>query len=54
MAGETVHRLDSTTGNRLQTVVVWPSEDEGIVNIVITNDLPDPKIEAAVAAFAGA
>ena len=53
MAGETVHRLDSTTGNRLQTVVVWPAAEPGIVNIVITNDLPDPKIEAAVAAFGG-
>jgi hypothetical protein len=53
LAGETVTRLDSETGARIQTVVVWPAADFGVVNVVITNDLPDPKIEAAVAAFGG-
>jgi hypothetical protein len=53
MAGEPVFRLDSTTGSRIQTVVAWPAADPDVVNVVITNDLPDPKIEAAVAAFAG-
>jgi hypothetical protein len=53
MAGESVFRLDSKTGERLQTVVTWPAADPGVVNVVITNDLPDPKIEAAVAAFDG-
>jgi len=53
MAGQSVHRLDSTTGERIQTVVTWPSADPDIVNVVITNDLPDPKIESAVAAFGG-
>lgn len=51
MAGEQVRRLDSKTGERLQTVVVWPSTDPDVVNVVLTNDLPDPKIEAAVAAL---
>ncbi|MBA2700857.1 MAG: hypothetical protein H0U58_04035 [Chloroflexi bacterium] len=51
VAGRPGHRLDSTTGDRLQTVVVWPGATSGRVNVVITNDLPDPKIEAAVAAF---
>jgi len=32
-------------------VVVWPAAEPDIVNIVITNDLPDPKIDAAVEAF---
>ncbi len=41
------------TGDRTQTVVMWPADDPGVVNVVITNDLPDPKIEAAVAAFGG-
>ena len=53
LAGEPVRRLDSTTGERIQTVVVWPAADPDTVNVVITNDLPDPKIEAAVAAFGG-
>ncbi|MEX2184709.1 MAG: hypothetical protein WEC14_09705 [Chloroflexota bacterium] len=53
LAGQSVRRLDSTTGERIQTVVVWPAADLDVVNVVITNDLPDPKIEAAVAAFAG-
>jgi hypothetical protein len=54
MAGATVRRLDSTTGERVQTVVVWPGREPDLVNVVITNDLPDPKIEAAVAALEGA
>lgn len=53
LAGESVRRLDSTTGSRIQTVVVWQAADADVVNVVITNDLPDPKIESAVAAFGG-
>lgn len=53
LAGESVRRLDSTTGTRNQTVITWPAADPDVVNVVITNDLPDPKIEAAVAAFDG-
>ncbi len=53
MGGETVRRMDSKTGDRQQTVVVWPAADPDVVNVVITNDLPDPKIESAVAAFGG-
>jgi hypothetical protein len=51
IAGRPGHRLDSTTGDRTQTVVTWPSADEGVVNVVLTNDLPDPKIQAAIDAF---
>ena len=46
-------RLDTTTGDRIQSVVVWPSADPGVVNVVISHNLPDPKIEAAIAAFGG-
>ena len=53
LADRPVQRIDSTTGNRTQTVVVWPASDDDVVNVVLTNDLPDPKIEAAVAAFGG-
>jgi hypothetical protein len=53
LAGRAGHRLDTTTGSRTQTIVVWPSADADVVDIVITNDLPDPKIQAAVDAFGG-
>jgi hypothetical protein len=53
IGGRPGHRLDSTTGDRTQTVVTWPSADDAIVNVVLTNDLPDPKIQAAIDAFAG-
>jgi hypothetical protein len=46
-------RIDTTTGPRTQTVVVWPAAGPDTVNVVITNDLPDPKIQAAVDAFGG-
>jgi hypothetical protein len=53
VAGRTGHRLDTKTGERIQTVVVWPAAEPDNVNIVITNDLPDPKIQAAIDAFGG-
>jgi hypothetical protein len=52
-AGRPGFRLDTKTGGRLQTVVVWPAIEPDTVNVIITNDLPDPKIEAAVDAFDG-
>jgi hypothetical protein len=51
VAGRTVHRLDTKTGERIQSVVVWAGAKPGQVNVVLTHNLPDPKIEAAVAAF---
>ena len=51
IAGVDAERLDTKTGERLQTVVVWEGDRPGVVNVVITHNLPDPKIEAAVAAF---
>jgi hypothetical protein len=53
LAGRPGHRLDTKTGERLQTVLVWPAATPDQVNVVITNDLPDPKIQAAVDAFGG-
>lgn len=53
LAGRPGFRLDTTTGSRTQTVLTWPSADPDVVNVVITNDLPDPKIDAAVEAFGG-
>jgi len=53
LAGRPGRRLDTMTGDRTQTVVVWPAVEPDLVNVVITNDLPDPKILAAVDAFGG-
>ena len=53
VAGRPGHRIDSVTGERQQTVMVWPAAEPDVVYVVITNDLPDPKIEAAVEAFGG-
>lgn len=53
IAGRPGHRLDTLTGDRTQTVVVWPAADADTVNVVLSNDLPDPKIQSAVDAFAG-
>jgi t-SNARE complex subunit (syntaxin) len=51
--GRSGRRLDTKTGERTQTVLVWPSATTDAVNVVITNDLPDARIDDAVAAFEG-
>ena len=53
IAGRSGHRINTMTGDRVQTVVVWPSSQPDVVNVVITNDLPDSKIQSAIDAFAG-
>jgi len=53
VAGRSGHRLDTTTSTRAQTVLVWPAVDRDTVNVVITNDLPDARIQDATNAFAG-
>lgn len=53
LAGRPGHRLDTETGDRLQTVEVWPAAVPDTVNVVITNDLPDARIADAVEAFGG-
>jgi hypothetical protein len=53
LAGRPGHRLDTMTADRQQTVLVWPAAVPDVVNVVLTNDLPDPKIDAAVEAFGG-
>jgi hypothetical protein len=51
--GRSGRRLDTTTGSRVQTVVLWPAATPDMVNVVITNDLPDARIDDAIAAFDG-
>lgn len=53
LAGRPGRRLDTKTGTRLQTVIVWPAATPDRVNVVITNDLPDARIAEAVDAFGG-
>jgi hypothetical protein len=53
VAGRPGHRLDTTTSQRQQTVVTWPATEANMVNVVITNDLPDARIQDAIDAFAG-
>lgn len=53
LAGHQGRRLDTKTGDRQQTVVTWPASDPDHVNVVITNSLPDARIDDAVAAFGG-
>jgi hypothetical protein len=51
IAGRPGRRLDTKTGERLQTVVVWPASEPDLVNVVITNDLPEARIADAIDAF---
>jgi hypothetical protein len=51
IAGRTGHRLDTKRVERLHTVVVWPSSLPDHVNVVITSDLPDARIQEAIEAF---
>jgi hypothetical protein len=53
LAGRPGERIDAETGDRTQVIVAWPSADPDVVNIVIANELPDAKIQAAVDAFGG-
>jgi hypothetical protein len=54
ISGRQGRRLDTQTSERVQTVVVWPAGVPDRVNVVITNDLPDARIQDAIDAFGGA
>lgn len=51
IAGRNGWRIDAKRVERLQTVVVWPASDPDVVNVVISNDLPDARIDEAIEAF---
>lgn len=51
IAGRPGRRLDTKTGDRLQTVIVWPAADSDFVNVVISNDLPEARIQEAIDTF---
>jgi hypothetical protein len=51
IAGRPGHRLDTKRVERLHTVVMWPSSLSDHVNVVLTSDLPDARIDEAIEAF---
>ncbi len=53
VAGRSGYRLDTETSTRAQTVVTWPGTMDDVVNVVITSDLPDARIQEAIDAFGG-
>ncbi len=52
--GRPGRRIDTETGDRFQSVLVWPSSMVDRVNVVISTDLPDAKLLAAVDAIEAA
>ena len=53
IAGRPGRRLDTETSGRTQTVVIWPAVAKDMVNVVLTDDLPDARIQDAIDAFGG-
>lgn len=51
IAGRQGRRLDTKTGDREQSVLVWPSAVPGRVNVVLTHDMPEARIQEAIDAF---
>ena len=44
-------RLQLVNGDAHQVVIVWPSADGTVTQVVIASDEPNPRIEQAIAAF---
>jgi hypothetical protein len=44
-------RMDVVNGEAPQTVITWPSTRADTINVVISSDEPEDRIQAAVAAF---
>jgi hypothetical protein len=51
IAGRQGRRLDTQTGDRQQTVIVWPSTTPDQVNVVLTHDMPEGRVQEALKAF---
>jgi hypothetical protein len=51
VAGRPGRRLDTQTGDRMQSVIVWPSAEADRVNVVLTHDLPEARIQEALTTF---
>jgi hypothetical protein len=51
IAGREGWRLDTKRVELLQTVVVWPSSEPDRLNVVLTTDFPEARIQEAIEAF---
>jgi len=51
IAGRPGHRLDTRNGDSRQSVLVWPSADGTVAQVVLAADVSEDQIQAAVAAF---
>ena len=54
VAGRPGHRMDLRNGESLQSVVVWPSTTPDTVNVVLSADIDESIVQAAIAALEGA
>ena len=53
VAGRPGHRIDTTTSASDQSVIVWPATEPDVVNVVISSDLPEARIQDAIDAYGG-
>ena len=51
VAGRQAYRLDTVNGESNQVVVTWPSAAGDAVYVLVTADIAEAKISAALAAF---
>lgn len=51
VAGRQGFRLDAKRVDLLETVIVWPAAESDVVNVVLTSDLPEARIQEAIEAF---
>ena len=51
IVGREAFRLDAKRVELLQTVIVWPSAEPDVVNVVVTTDLPEARIQEAIETF---
>jgi hypothetical protein len=53
VAGRPGHRIDTTTSEIDQSVIIWPATAPDVVNVVISSDLPEARIQDAIDAYGG-
>jgi hypothetical protein len=51
VAGRPAWRIDVVNGNSRQAVVVWPSADGRVVQVVVAADVDEAQLQAAIAAY---
>jgi hypothetical protein len=53
IAGRPGYRIDTTTSETDQSAIIWPATEPGLVNVVISSDLPEARIQDAIDAYGG-